>query len=315
MMMRLRESGAVTSSRNNLPIIAFSIHNDPRPSVKVTLSVFMAKIAIFGLAKSGTTGLWSSLVKSYPRHYLQFFEGQFLPSRFNKYLGRRRSEKDPKDLINKEIIGPEFDFSCLEDYDKVIWLVRDPRDRLVSYILYRHYDHLYGDDDFVGQQLLLLEEKEQTPESVSLVDLETRLDLPRPTLNSAFFWNDNLKWDTLDTLITHGRTMLFRYEDYVDQNYAQVENFLGVHIKSHNNMPKQFRRVVRSKAHGFWRHWFTKLDLEHYQPLFQPFLERYGYGDDWRLANPREIEPDHCSRYVRRIINERREAEHLNPVI
>ena len=62
MMMRLRESGAVTSSWNNLPIIAFSIHNDPRPSVKVTLSVFMAKIAIFGLAKSGTTGLWSRVI-------------------------------------------------------------------------------------------------------------------------------------------------------------------------------------------------------------------------------------------------------------
>ncbi len=295
--------------------ITFGKQYAPVPRFPAGTCRRMAKIAIFGLAKSGTTGLWSSLIKSYPRRYLQFFEGQFLPSRYNKYLGWGNPVNNPKHLINKEIIGSGFDFSCLDNYDKVIWLVRDPRDRLVSYILYRHYDHLYDDEDFVRQQLRLLEQKEQDPDSVSLVELETRLALPSPALDSAFFWSDHLKWDALDKTVSQGRAFLFKYEDYVDHNFDLLEDFLGVRIKSDPKVPKQFRRVIRSKAHGFWRHWFTERDMEHYRPLFQPFLERYGYADDWLLGDPREINPDHCSHYVRKIINERREAEHLTPVV
>ena len=75
----------------------------------------MTKIAIFGLAKSGTTGLWSSLIKSYPRRYLQFIEEQFLPLRYKKYLGWGNPVNNPKHLINKEIIGSGFDFSFLDN--------------------------------------------------------------------------------------------------------------------------------------------------------------------------------------------------------
>ena len=107
---------------------------------------------------------------------------------------------------------------------------------------------------------------------------------------------------------------LFKYEDYVDHNFDLLEDFLGVRIESDTKVLKQFHRVIRGNAHRFWRHSFTKRDKEHYRPLFQPFLERYGYADDWLLENPRKINPDHCSHNVRRIINERRKAEDLTPV-
>jgi len=97
-----------------------------------------------------------------PRRYQRFFEGQLLPTRYNKYLGKRNIESKPRVVINKEIIGPTFDFSRLEAYHKATWLVRDPRDRLISYILDRHYDYLYNNDHFVRQQLLLLEKKRRT---------------------------------------------------------------------------------------------------------------------------------------------------------
>ena len=152
---------AITFGKKYAPILHFPAGTCRR----------IAKIAIFGLAKSGTTGLWSSLIKSYPRRYLQFFEGQFLPSRYNKYLGWENPVNNPKHLINEEIIGSGFDVSYLDNYDKVIWLVRDPRDRLVSYILYYHYDNLYENKEFFRQQLRLLDQKEQDPDSVSLVQL------------------------------------------------------------------------------------------------------------------------------------------------
>ncbi len=274
----------------------------------------MARIAVWGLAKSGTTGLWSNLAKSYPPRYLHFFEGTYLPSRYNKYFGGKHPDKNSGDVLSKQIIGPDFDWSNLTASDKVIWLVRDPRDRLISYILYRHYDHGYSDDNFVKNQLELLRKKEQDPDSVTLMDLESRLLLPQPTLDSAFFWGDHQKWGALTHLIEEGRVFIFKYEDFVSQNYNQLESFLGLKIKGHGKVPRQFQRVVRSKTYGFWDHWFTERDQQNYRPLFQPFLQHYDYQDEWSLTKDKKIDPQHCSQYVRSIVNKRREGDGLPPV-
>lgn len=272
----------------------------------------MAKVIVLGLAKSGTTGLWSVLVKSYPRRYLQFFEGQYLPSRYNKYFGQTNSEQNPRDVVSKQIIGPDFNFTDLASFDKIIWMVRDPRDRLISYLLYRHYDYRYDSDEFVREQLDLLRLKERDPDALAMIDLEARLLLPRPTLESAFFWNDHQKNNFLSTLIEEGRAFIFKYEDFVNQEYSGLENFLGIKMSRNAKVPKQFQRVIRSKTHSFWNHWFTQKDVDNYMGLFQPFLEQYGYKDEWALAEEKKIDPEHCSRYVRTIINERRQLDGLH---
>ena len=272
----------------------------------------MAKVIVLGLAKSGTTGLWSVLVKSYPRRYLQFFEGQYLPSRYNKYFGQTNSEQNPRDVVSKQIIGPDFNFTDLASFDKIIWMVRDPRDRLISYLLYRHYDYRYDSDEFVREQLDLLRLKERDPDALAMIDLEARLLLPRPTLESAFFWNDHQKSNFLSTLIEEERAFIFKYEDFVNQEYSGLENFLGIKMSRNAKVPKQFQRVIRSKTHSFWNHWFTQKDVDNYMELFQPFLEQYGYKDEWALAEEKKIDPEHCSRYVRTIINERRHLDGLH---
>jgi hypothetical protein len=272
----------------------------------------MAKVIVLGLAKSGTTGLWSVLVKSYPRRYLQFFEGQYLPSRYNKYFGQTNSEQNPRDVVSKQIIGPDFNFTDLASFDKIIWMVRDPRDRLISYLLYRHYDYRYDSDEFVREQLDLLRMKERDPDALAMIDLEARLLLPRPTLESAFFWNDHQKSNFLSTLIEEERAFIFKYEDFVNQEYSGLENFLGIKMSRNAKVPKQFQRVIRSKTHSFWNHWFTQKDVDNYMGLFQPFLEQYGYKDEWALAEEKKIDPEHCSRYVRTIINERRQLDGLH---
>ena len=272
----------------------------------------MAKVIILGLAKSGTTGLWSVLVKSYPRRYLQFFEGQYLPSRYNKYFGQTNSEQNPRDVVSKQIIGPDFNFTDLASFDKIIWMVRDPRDRLISYLLYRHYDYRYDSDEFVREQLDLLRLKERDPDALAMIDLEARLLLPRPTLESAFFWNDHQKNNFLSTLIEEGRAFIFKYEDFINQEYSGLENFLGIKMSRNAKVPKQFQRVIRSKTHSFWNHWFTQKDVDNYMELFQPFLEQYGYKDEWALAEEKKIDPEHCSRYVRTIINEHRQLDGLH---
>ena len=191
-------------------------------------------------------------------------------------------------------------------------MVRDPRDRLISYLLYRHYDYRFDSDEFVKEQLDLLRLKERDPDALAMIDLEARLLLPRPTLESAFFWNDHQKSNFLSTLIEEERAFIFKYEDFVNQEYSGLENFLGIKMSRNAKVPKQFQRVIRSKTHSFWNHWFTQKDVDNYMELFQPFLEQYGYKDEWVLAEEKKIDPEHCSRYVRTIINERRQLDGLH---
>jgi hypothetical protein len=87
---------------------------------------------------------------------------------------------------------------------------------------------------------------------------------------------------------------------------------LGITISGNAKVPKQFQRVIRSKTHSFWNHWFTQKDVDNYMGLFQPFLEQYSYKNDWVLAEEKKIDPEHCSCYVRKIINERRQLDGLH---
>jgi len=64
----------------------------------------MARILIVGLAKSGTTGLWSKIVNSYPWRYHSYFEGD--------YVGQNK-----KNMICKQLIGPNFDVEQFAHFD------------------------------------------------------------------------------------------------------------------------------------------------------------------------------------------------------
>jgi hypothetical protein len=110
-----------------------------------------------------------------------FFEGE-------------RTGPAKNNMICKQLLGPDFSEASIAQFDKIVWIVRDPRDRLVSYILYRHYDHRYHDDQFVHEQLELLRRKELDPGAVSMVELERRLQLPTPTMQSSFFRSALCQW-------------------------------------------------------------------------------------------------------------------------
>tara|TARA_X000001036_G_scaffold262321_1_gene243829 strand:+ start:323 stop:628 length:306 start_codon:yes stop_codon:yes gene_type:complete len=77
----------------------------------------MTRIAVIGLAKSGTTGLWSRLVNTYPRKYLRFFEGDFLQTRYNKYLGRQKPSKNAANIISVKIKKSQNNSNALSEVD------------------------------------------------------------------------------------------------------------------------------------------------------------------------------------------------------
>ena len=156
--------------------------------------------------------------------------------------------------------------------------------------------------------------KERDPNALAMIDLEARLLLPRPTLESAFFWNDHQKSNFLSTLIEEERAFIFKYEDFVEEHFEILETFLNVRIGKNKKIPKQFERVIRSRSSGFWKDWFTEEDLKYYGDLFDPFLKQYGYGTVITQRESKQINPAHGSQYVKKIVNERRQREGLSTI-
>lgn len=94
------------------------------------------KILIAGQAKSGTTALFYALKQTLPRKYTCLFEPR-------GYAAANRDEC----VLAKVLINPSVKVEDFETFNKKILIVRDPRDNLVSRLLYAIYDQKFSADD------------------------------------------------------------------------------------------------------------------------------------------------------------------------
>jgi hypothetical protein len=247
------------------------------------------KIVIAGAAKSGTTALYYALKQSLPQDYAYKFE----PVR---YVPKRAGAGVLAKVIIRKVKRPE-DF---DNFDKRIYLIRDPRDIVISDLLYR----VFNLDDPVDREKLDhflsgVEQKHRDPSSISLLELQSRLFLLFGTigddrhssfLSTGAFWSRNPNY------------FVYKYEDLIAERFDQLEQYLGFKIIFSGEVDARHRRVERTKEAGGWRDWFTSADVEYYRPLFQDFLVKYDYERDWTLnPNPR-IAAEHSTLYVEKML-------------
>ncbi len=267
------------------------------------------KILIVGNGKSGTTALYFRIKKSLPGEVAGFFE----PSCFEEI------EKGPPQArltIAKVLLPVEGGF--LEQlsafFDKKILIVRDPRDIIVSSLLYTGaYEVMWkkGAGEIRGC-LDLLKAKESDPLSLPVTSLLQRL-LDRPDLKGYADWISQRVSFTV-RLSEDPSFFLFRYEELISDSLRPLENYLGFPLTTDTEIDKEFSRVVRTKKSASWRDWFLEEDMRFFRPLFQEFLERFGYDTEWTLHECRRIFPRHSSEYFRKVINERRSREGLSQI-
>ena len=94
---------------------------------------------------------------------------------------------------------------------------------------------------------------------------------------------------------------LFTYEDMVAKNFDALNDYLGFAVYADGEVPQSTAKakVVRKKATGDWRHWFTADDVELFKPAFRPYMELIGYDcEDWALEPNPVIEPEYSSEYI-----------------
>ncbi len=260
------------------------------------------KILIAGLAKTGTTGLLYLLNNSLPRAPKLLFEPKTLPP---------ETFAQHPDLLVKVIIDDHLDAQSFLPFGRKITLVRDPRDRLVSALLYSQYHAGYlSDDAKVGRVRELLERKESAPRAVSIGSiLETIGEVAgKPARAASQVKHLNRQMETFARYCeATPDALLYKYEDFVEARYAALESYLGMPIKGQAVVPETLKRVERTKDSGGWRHWFTDEDVAAFRPILEPVLARYHYdAQDWSLAAKPVIETEHASQYYMRLVEESR---------
>jgi hypothetical protein len=274
------------------------------------------KIVIFGLAKSGTTALFYKIKNSLQQDTICLFEPRSYDASMvhkrsiKSVLGRRNERNVLAKVLPFRPTSPA-DVDSFSDFESKILIIRDPRDRLISRLLYGVYDSdLCRHDDKVKAFLEILKQKETDPESVSVKTLLVFF----AKLNGASFSLNGWAVDHLQHAIRkpidfydqRSDLFLFKYEDMIDQRFASLEEHLEIPLKGEAVVAPELDRVVRTRGYDGWRHWFTAEDVDYLLPVMQPFLNRFYPDADWKLSASPSIPREHGSGYIERIVNDRR---------
>ena len=91
------------------------------------------------------------------------------------------------------------------------------------------------------------------------------------------------------------------FENMVENKLDDLNAYLGFEVQSDAEVPSSSgkAKVIRKKASGDWRHWFTEEDITLFKPTFTPYMEFIGYDcEDWNLDPQPIIEPEYSSVYM-----------------
>ena len=271
------------------------------------LEIKRKNILILGFSKTGTTALYYKLLNSLPANT----KGLFEPKQFVPEL-----EDDKRPLLAKVIVDSYLnnDIDSFNNFDKKILIIRDPRDRLISMLLYFLRDRgILCDETLIKYYFELIKKKQENPDSVSIIDLVDTMKMIRNIIKKDFKVENPL--DTLINLQNKYQDLfIVKYEDFVDGKIEELEDYLGFKLAGSSEVSVMHKRVERTKSYGDWKNWFTEKDIEYFKPKFKRFIEYYGYEPDWRLNNPKVILPEYRFEYVKKITNENRKQNGLSEI-
>ena len=278
------------------------------------------KILILGTGKTGTTVMVYKVAGGLPNCHA-FSGGQ--PG---KHIG------DYENAVYKhtyeERKGKSFELFRehleKENYDRKIWMARDPRDAAVSRMLYRWHKGHRGTKKQYETHLKLVLKKEKDPASIPFFELCRHTGhngSPRSVEDVVA--EERVRYDRMHNFVKElgDDWFLFTYEDMIAGNFAALNDYLGFEVKADGQVPQTTvkSKVLRKKAAGDWRLWFTEQDVELFKPAFKNYMELIGYDwNDWSLSENPVIEPEYSSVYIQNLTRKATKNKiqrYLDPVI
>lgn len=248
---------------------------------------------IVGEGKSGTTALFRSVAAALGDP-AEVFEPDDLTT----------VDVRPDPLVAKKLLAswtPDEE-PAVDAFDRRVLILRDPRDRLISHLLYDAFNQATNLNEAQRDRWLrVLERKVTYPEHVSLVwVMDAWWKLAKVDLLGGYF--RALQRSNAFTATVGERFHTIRYEDYVDGEFDSLTQYLGVELEP-GQVASRERRVKRSGGHGDWRTWFTDIDVHVFRPITERWLNRNGYErHDWELEPDPEIDTVTSLDYVRGLL-------------
>lgn len=254
------------------------------------------KVVIAGSAKTGTTALFHIILAAMPPGTRELFEPPpYAPAGETHALAKVIIRPDTQEVI-----------ASFAGFDKHVHIVRDPRDTVISRVLYSiyHRPDIWGDPARAESFVALLRRKERDPRAVSIQQIvQHRDNLPEPSTDSGLF-----QFGTgLAFFREHPEYFRVSYEAMVAGELGPLSKYLGLALHGGKMTDSiALRRVARSRGAGNWRSWFTAADVAALRPIIQPVLTAYGCDDDWTLDPEPRIEPAASSQYIDGLIMQAR---------
>jgi hypothetical protein len=265
------------------------------------------KILILGTGKSGTTALLYKVATGLPN--CKVFSG----GRPGKYSG------DYENVVYKhtyeERKGKSFglykEHLQKERYDRRVWIARDPRDAAVSRMLYRWHKLYWWHKGYTEKKkqylahLDLVLKKEREPRSIPFHLICRYAGYNGwPISTEEVVKEERVRYKRMSDFVKNlGKEwFFFTYEDMVGKNFDGLNQYLGFQAREEAEVPTSTgkAKVVRKKAVGDWRHWFTEEDVALFTPAYLPYMEVIGYDcNDWALSQNPVIEPEYSSMYMK----------------
>jgi len=278
------------------------------------------KILILGTGKTGTTAMVYKVAGGLPN--CRAFSG----GHPGKYIG------DYENAVYKhtyeERKGKSFDLFRdhlkKEHYDRKIWMARDPRDAAVSRMLYRWHSGFKGKKKQYEAHLDLVLKKERDPASIPFHEIcRYTGHNGAPRTSEQVVEEERQRNQQMHDFVSDltDDWLLFKYEDMVANNFDALNDYLGFNVRADAVVPSSSgkAKVIRKKAIGDWRHWFTAEDITRFKPAYLPYLKLLGYDcEDWRLEPNPLIEPQYSSEYMQNLVRKATKnslLRYLDPVI
>lgn len=270
------------------------------------------RILIYGLSKSGTTILAAMLKSSLEKHLgtgvQDVFEPHQLVEEGGKYhyidaTGASIAESAPAEVVKTLIdagISPEQVLEHAGRFDKKIFIVRDPRDRLLSGMFYRWHASHNPDPERFERAYRLTQHKESHPRDLPTMLLWNQNPANFPQISKRMANTCGGVIDFLDS--ADDDWCVVKYEDLIDGKLDALEEYLGIPVLKKASVSKNRSRVVRTKSYGNWRVWFTEEDVNFLRPAFKRYMQYLGYDyADWQLESCDSLPCEQGSEYMLRM--------------
>jgi len=258
---------------------------------------------VVGMGKSGTTAITYKIANTLNDPVINFEPGKH-KGLLDVGLHKKITIKTP--VITKSLFGKNLNvnFGAISHlYDRKIWIIRDPRDQLISIMLYQWFKGHKPNESKFKEALRLVRQKEQNPHAVSIKEiwaLSANMGNFRENAHNHYLSIINIFENIKDNWF------IFKYEDLIKENFGELETYLGFAIpQKEAELPDRFKRVARSKNYGNWKNWFTPDDVEFFKPIYQEILKYCGFDNDWELNASPVLDPEKGSLYMEKIFHKK----------